>query len=320
VLELIDGLMAFILSWALVPLARKLAIKLRFVDIPNARKVHSNPLPLLGGLAIFAAFFATNWVMSHFGHPQPQVYTGLMLGALLLFAVGLVDDYYKTRNRDFPAAPRFLLQIVSAALVAQFGGTIHGFSMPFGTVHYVTFPHWLAVLTTIVWIVGVINVFNFLDGLDGLAAGIAAISGMTLIFIAIVKQDIDSALWAAALAGSALGFLRHNFYPARIIMGDAGSTLLGFLLASIAVIGAFKSATVISISVPILALGVPIFDGLIVVIRRAIAGKPVYKADKTHSHHRLLNAGLSQVQAVSFMYLISLCFSLASMIVVLLQK
>ncbi|CAM3696046.1 glycosyltransferase family 4 protein [Alicyclobacillus pomorum] len=315
-----SGLIAFIVSWATIPYIRRLAFRWNFVDQPNQRKVHKSPLPLLGGVSMFAAFvLAATWVTVLHGS-LPDVYFGILMGACLLFGIGLVDDYYKSRAKDFSPWPRLLMQIAAAALVALFGGTVRGFSSPFGTHGFVQFPHFVSVAVTIVWIVGVINVFNFLDGLDGLAAGIACISAVTLMFIALVKGDTNSAIWAAAVAGAALGFLRHNFYPARIIMGDAGSTLLGFLLAAIAVIGAFKSATVISIFVPILALGVPIFDAVRVVIRRAMAGKPVYKPDKTHGHHRLLNAGFSQVQAVTFMYLLSACCSLASMIIVLLQR
>jgi len=318
-LEWMSGISAFVISFVSIPYIRILAFRWGFLDQPNQRKVHAQPLPLLGGSAMFVAILLTLGVDSFF-RPAPFALWGLFVGSLVLFAIGLVDDYAKSRGRDFSALPRLLAQIFAAVLVASFGGLIRGFSVPFGGEHYIVFPHWLAIAMTIVWVVGVINVFNFLDGLDGLAAGIAAISATTLVFIALVKGDLDSALWAAAVAGAALGFLRHNFYPARIIMGDAGSTLLGYWLAAISVIGAFKSATVISVFVPVLALGVPIFDGILVVVKRALAGKPVYKPDKTHSHHRLLNAGMSQVHVVTFMYLVSVCFSLMSMIVVLWQK
>lgn len=319
-LELFAGILAFAVTWTVVPGLRKLALRWQFVDIPNQRKIHQNPLPLLGGAGMFAGFLIATLVFAGFLPDSRRSYIGLILGALLLFGIGLLDDYYKTRGKDFPAAPRFIVQIVAASLVAGFGGTVRGFTVPFEHNHYILFPSFLSIMVTIVWIVGVINVFNFLDGLDGLAAGIAAISGATLIFIALAKGEVASALWAACLTGSALGFLRHNFYPARIIMGDAGSTLLGFLLASISVIGAFKSATVVSIFVPVLALGVPIFDGIRVVGRRILHGQPPHKPDKTHGHHWLLQSGLSQVQTVTVMYLLSLCFSLASVIVVLLQK
>lgn len=314
------GLIAFLVSWALIPLLRRVALKWGFVDLPNQRKIHHEPLPLLGGVAIFAGFLAATLTSYHSFSSAHKMYLGLLIGAVLLFSIGLIDDFAKTRGRDFPAMPRFITQIVAASCVAGFGGTVKGFTSPFGHSHFVVLPPPISILVTIIWIVGVVNVFNFLDGLDGLAAGIAAISAVTLLFIALVKADLPSAIWAISLAGASLGFLKHNFYPARIIMGDAGSTVIGFLLASIAVIGAFKSATVISIFVPILALGVPIFDAIRVVLRRALSGKPVYKPDKSHVHHRLLDAGLSQVQTVAVMYLVSVCFSLVSMIVALSQR
>jgi UDP-GlcNAc:undecaprenyl-phosphate/decaprenyl-phosphate GlcNAc-1-phosphate transferase len=316
----IIGLAAFVVSWALVPLCRKVAIRYGFVDLPNHRKVHKAPLPLLGGIAIFAGFLVASSAAAFMTKTSLSLYFGIVLGAAILFGIGLVDDFYKSRGRDFPAFPRLVLQIVSASIVAMSGGTVHGLTVPFGTHHYLAFPSYLSILVTVLWIVGVINVFNFLDGLDGLAAGIASISALTLLFVAIVKGQMAPAFWAISLCGACVGFLRHNFFPARIIMGDAGSTVIGFLLSSIAVVGAFKSATVISVFVPVFALGVPIFDGLRVVIQRALDGKPVYKPDKTHGHHRLLSAGFSQVMTVTTMYIISVCFSLVSMIVVLLQK
>ncbi|HEU4964190.1 MAG TPA: MraY family glycosyltransferase [Bacilli bacterium] len=313
--QLVVGLIAFVVAWVLIPFLRKVAIRFQFVDRPNARKKQKEPLPLLGGAAIFAGFVvATLATVSYWG-ADAQAYRGLIYGSLLLFGIGLVDDYFKTRGQDFPAAPRFVLQIVAAVLVAINGGAVQGFTMPFPEPHFLAFPEWLSYLVTIIWIVGVINVFNFIDGVDGLSGGIAAISAATLAIVALAKGQISSAIWAAALVGSCLGFLRHNFYPARIIMGDAGSTLVGFLLAGISVIGAFKSVTAVSIFVPVMALGLPIFDGLRVVINRMMHGKPPHKPDRTHGHHRLLDAGFSQVQTVTMLYMLSACFSMLSLIV-----
>lgn len=313
------GVIAFVITVGLVPFVRKLAIRLRFVDMPNARKIHREPLPLLGGVAIFVGFLVAFIIGFNLYTGRSPAYGGMLIGATILFFIGIVDDFFKTRKKDFSAGIRFILQIVAALLVGWRGG-VTGFTSPFGHHVFIHIPHPVSLLITVLWIVGVINVFNFLDGVDGLAAGIASISAGTLFFMALIKGDTLSAATAIALTGAALGFLRHNFYPARIIMGDAGSTVLGYLLASIAAIGAFKSATLVSICVPVLALGVPIFDGLWVVLRRALQGKPVYKPDQSHGHHRLLKAGFSQVQTVTVMYIISACFSLASMIVVLLYR
>jgi UDP-GlcNAc:undecaprenyl-phosphate/decaprenyl-phosphate GlcNAc-1-phosphate transferase len=320
VIEFIAGLLAFVIAWLLVPAMRKLAIRWQFVDRPNKRKVHKEPLPLLGGAAIYAAFLIATLCLLPKWKGEGQAYIGLIVGSTLLFIIGLVDDFYKTRGKDFPSLPRLIVQIIAASMVSVWGGSVQGFTMPYPTMHFVQFPHALSIALTIIWIVGVINVFNFIDGLDGLSAGIASISGMTLVFVALIKGDIASALWAAALVGASLGFLRHNFFPARIIMGDAGSTLLGFLLGSISVIGAFKSVTVISIFVPVLALGLPIIDGIRVVTRRLMNGQHPHKPDRTHSHHRLLDAGFTQVQTVAVLYLVSTCLSLAALIILLSTK
>ncbi|MCL6444073.1 MAG: undecaprenyl/decaprenyl-phosphate alpha-N-acetylglucosaminyl 1-phosphate transferase, partial [Alicyclobacillus sp.] len=203
--EIAAGVIAFAVAWALIPFFRKLALRWQFVDLPSQRKVHTQPLPLLGGAAIFIGFVAATLITMPWWPTQHRLYVALLIGSVLLFGIGLVDDYFKTRGRDFPPMPRFLLQIVAAAVLAACGGTVKGFTVPFGREHFVAFPPYLSILVTVVWIVGVINVFNFLDGLDGLAAGIAAISAITLVFIALVKGDIPSAIWAVAIAGAALG-------------------------------------------------------------------------------------------------------------------
>jgi UDP-N-acetylmuramyl pentapeptide phosphotransferase/UDP-N-acetylglucosamine-1-phosphate transferase len=316
---LLSCLTAFTISIVLVPFVRKLALQWGFVDLPNSRKIHKEPLPLLGGMAILAGFLVSSAIFTCFHQSVPHVFYGLMGGSLLLYAVGMVDDFYKTRKRDFSPGIRLIAQTIAAILVIWSGGTVHTLTVPFGAGHYILLPQLVAYITTVVWIVGVVNVFNFLDGVDGLAAGIGTISSLTMVFFAWKTGSVQSAIWAAALAGGAFGFLRYNFYPAKIIMGDAGSTMMGFVLASVATIGAFKSATVVSIVTPVLILGVPIFDAVQVVIGRLLHGHPVYRADQTHGHHRLLRAGFSQVQTVTLLYLVSVCFSLASIIVVLSQ-
>ncbi|MFD1673302.1 glycosyltransferase family 4 protein [Alicyclobacillus fodiniaquatilis] len=315
----LSGIIAFLVAFILAPRMRSLAMKWKFVDLPNERKIHRDPLPLLGGVAMFAGVLVVALVGLFWNNWLKTPYLGVLIGAAMLFGIGMLDDYFKTRGKDFSVSIRFGVQILSALLIPLFGGGIQGFTAPFGDHHFTAIPTALSVVITVVWVVGVTNVFNFLDGVDGLAAGIAAISATTLFFIALIKGDALSAWFSLGVAGASIGFLRHNFYPARIIMGDAGSTVLGYLLAAIASVGAFKSATIISIAVPILALGVPIFDAVRVVFVRARAGKPVYKPDQSHVHHHLLRAGLTQVQTVTVVYLISVCFSLASVIVLLLN-
>lgn len=323
-LDLLTVVLAFVIVYALVPLMRKIALRTGFVDLPTERKAHQHPLPMLGGAAMIIGFMFTTLTIRHFAVHSPLhtdfAFTGLLIGSGLMFAIGMVDDYAKTRRRDFPAWPKFLVQVLAAAVLVYYGASIRGIEDPIHGTYYITFSPWLSDLLTILWVVGIVNVFNFLDGVDGLAGGIAAMSATTLLIISTLKGDVSSAISAAALIGVALAFLRFNFYPARIIMGDAGSTFIGYVLAAIAVMGAFKSATVLSISVPILALGVPIFDAIYVVFKRLIERRPVYKADRSHSHYRLMASGLTQIQTVSVMYLVALGFSLISIAIALVNR
>lgn len=311
--------LAFILVYAMIPVVHKIALKTSFVDMPNARKLHTNPIPLLGGAAMFIGFFATTLLMSDLD----RSFVGMALGGLLIFLVGLIDDFAKTRGKDFPALPKFLAQIAAAWILVYFDVTIQGITVPFGdfgTNGYFFFPHWLQVASTMLWVIAITNMFNFLDGVDGLAAGIASISATTLLFISILKGETSTSLFAITIIGISLAFLRHNFHPARIFMGDAGATFLGFMLAAIAVDGAFKSATLVSVIVPVLALGVPIMDTFYVVIRRIREHRPIYKADKEHTFHQLMRSGMNQIQTVAFLYLLGIVFSLASIVVLLVNN
>jgi UDP-GlcNAc:undecaprenyl-phosphate/decaprenyl-phosphate GlcNAc-1-phosphate transferase len=301
---------AFGLSYAMVPVIRKLALHTGFVDKPNHRKIHKEPIPLLGGLAIYVSFVLTTGALGRAG----STFWGIAVGGLLIFGIGVLDDFYKTRGRDFKALPKFLMQIVASVVLVMFHIRISGVNLPFDH-GYFSFPMWLSILGTVFWVVAITNMMNFLDGVDGLASGLAAISAVTLLFIAILKGQTVIAILAISLMGSSIGFLKYNFHPARIFMGDAGATFLGFVLAAIAVDGAFKSATLVSIIVPVLALGVPILDTIWVVTRRLRENRPIHVADKGHTFHILMKAGLTQVQTVAFLYLVGICFSLASIVV-----
>jgi len=318
------AMIAFIIVYALVPIMRRVALRTGFVDMPTERKAHKAPLPMLGGAAMMVGFMISTVLIRHFFLHVPRsadkAFNGLLVGAFMMFLVGMVDDYAKTRRRDFPAWPKFMAQVLAAAILVYCGASIRGIEDPIHGTYYITFSTWLRDLLTILWVVGIVNVFNFLDGLDGLAGGIAAMSASTLLIISVIKGDMSSAISAASLIGVTLAFLRFNFYPARIIMGDAGSTFIGYVLAAVAVMGAFKSVTVISIFVPVLALGVPIFDAVFVVIRRVIEKRPVYKADRSHSHYRLMASGLSQIQTVSVLYLVAFGFSLISIAIALVYR
>jgi UDP-GlcNAc:undecaprenyl-phosphate GlcNAc-1-phosphate transferase len=303
---------AFAFVYASIPYVRKFAVRIGFVDKPNERKIHKHPIPLLGGLPLYVGFVLTSGLFGQAG----KTFWGIAVGGFLIFVIGILDDYYKTRGKDFRAWPKFVMQILAAVILILFGVNIGGVSLPFHHTFY-PFPGWLSAFATILWVVAITNMINLLDGVDGLAAGLSAISAMSLFFIALLKAQPAMAVFAVVLMGAALGFLRHNFHPARIFMGDSGATFVGFVLAAIAVNGAFKSATLVSLVVPVLALGVPILDTLWVIVRRLRENRPIYVADKGHTFHLLMKSGLSQVQTVAFLYLVGICFSLASILLLL---
>lgn len=318
ILYLLTFLLSFLIVYVLIPPLGKLAFRLDFVDKPRAdveRKIHRQPIPLTASYAIFAGFFISYLLFTR----NFSWETGaLFAGGVLLLAIGTVDDWYKTKGKDFPALPKLIVQVSAAVLVYAAGITFSGFVNPFSG-DYVLLPGWLQFVLTILWIFGVTTVINFSDGLDGLAGGLSAISAVTLFVVALTKGQTNSAMLSIALIGVTLAYLRYNKPPAKVFMGDAGATFLGFMLAVIALDGAFKQATVLSLFIPVLALGVPIFDNLFVVIKRMLQGKSPYVADAGQVHYRLLRAGLNQKQVVMFLYLISTCLGLSSIILLLLQ-
>ncbi|GGD56258.1 glycosyltransferase family 4 protein [Paenibacillus nasutitermitis] len=303
---------------ALIPPLRKLALKIGFVDKPqtnNERKIHREPIPLTAGIAIYVAFVLLYLIFVH----DNWVKTGAILGGgLIILIIGLVDDWYKTHGKEFASLPKFVVQMGAAILVYSSGIVFSGFENPF-TGSYYMLPEIFQFLFTVLWIFGVTTVINFTDGIDGLASGLSAISGGTLLVVALVMGQSESAMMAAILVGASLGYLRYNRPPAKVFMGDAGATFLGFILAVIALNGAFKQATVLSLFIPILALSVPILDNLRVVIWRMMKGVPFYKADASQAHYVLLKTGMKPVQVVSFLYLINICTGLFSIILLLIQ-
>ncbi|MCL2707647.1 MAG: undecaprenyl/decaprenyl-phosphate alpha-N-acetylglucosaminyl 1-phosphate transferase [Defluviitaleaceae bacterium] len=308
-----------VVSLLLVPPFVKLAIKFGFTDKPTERKIHDTPKPLTGGVVMFAAFAPAFASVAFF---YDKRLFAVLAGCVMILGIGLVDDFYKTRGRDFKALPRFISHIAAAVLTFAVGIRFTGFFNPFSDL-YVTFPIWLQFLMTALWIVGLVTVINFMDGLDGLAGGLSILSGATLFVVAIVKGQTESALIAAALVGAAAGFLRYNLPPSKLIMGDSGAYLLGYLLAVISLLGAFKQATLISVFIPVLAMGVPIFDNLLVTFRRIRAKKPVYEADTVEIpqlHYRLLKRGMKPTHAVAFILLLGACLNLTSIIILLISN
>ncbi|GAA0744275.1 MraY family glycosyltransferase [Clostridium oceanicum] len=295
VLEII---IAFVLSIVLTPLVKKLAFYIGVVDIPkNKRKIHKKPIPLLGGVAMYISFIGT---LIFKRGPLTLGELGIVLGATIIVLGGIIDDKF-----DISPISKILFQLGGAVCLIIFGVKINFITNPISnSVLYIDL-HMLAIPITIIWVIAITNAINLIDGLDGLAAGIALISSITMFVISILNQRWESAMLTSILIGSILGFLPYNFNPASIFMGDTGSQFLGFLLAAISIEGAIKSATAFAIVVPILALGLPIYDTLFAMVRRKINGKPIMQADRGHLHHRLLDMGLNQRQVVIIMYLIS---------------
>lgn len=305
----------FLIVYLTIPFFEKLSIKWNFVDKPNERKKHQRPIPLLGGIGIFLGFIC-GYIA--FVRPIDKQSVSIIVASILILIIGIIDDWYKTLGKEFPALPRLIVHIISAIIVFSSGIVFYGFTNPI-THEYIILPYIIQFVLSIMWIVGVTTVINWSDGTDGLAGSLTAIAGSTLFVVALAKGQDDSALLSALIVGASLGFLRYNKHPARIFMGDSGANFLGFILSIIALNGAFKQATLISLSIPVLALGVPIFDNIIVVFKRFYRGESIYKADATQIHHRLLSSGLNPKQTVAFISLISVCFSLISIIILLLK-
>lgn len=293
-------IVSFAFTFATTPLVRRFAFKIGAIDIPkDNRRMHKKPTPRIGGLAIIFGFTVATLC---FAQPSRQLY-GTLAGAAIIAVMGVIDDC-----KNLPAKLKFVIQII-AALVVVFAGDIKidVFTNPnfLSDNPYWVFPEWLSVTLTVIWIVFITNAVNFIDGLDGLAAGVSAIMSISLVFISIRVGEYSIAILGIALMGSCFGFLPFNFNPAKIFMGDTGSTFLGFMLATLSIQGVFKSYAVISFAVPLLILGLPLFDALFAMIRRILRGQSPMTADRGHLHHRLVDMGFSQKQTVFILYAIS---------------
>lgn len=294
---------AFIFTLAATPVVRRFAYVIGAVDIPkDKRRVHKRPTPRIGGLAIIFGFVVA--VLVAFSRDDWTRQTiGTLAGAGILAVLGIVDDC-----KELNAKLKFVVQII-AALVVIFVGNIRVafISNPnvFSEASHIMLPTWISVTVTVIWIVFITNAVNFIDGLDGLAAGVSAIMSMSLVFISISTHNYPIAIMGLALMGSCFGFLPFNFNPAKIFMGDTGSTFLGYMLAVLSIQGMFKSYAVISFAVPIIMLGLPLFDAMFAMIRRILSGKSPMVADRGHLHHRLYDMGFSQKQTVFILYAIS---------------
>jgi UDP-GlcNAc:undecaprenyl-phosphate GlcNAc-1-phosphate transferase len=305
---LVAFVLAIIFGAILTPLVRSVAARFGVLDHAlSARKIHGRPVPRLGGIAIVAAFYLPLVALFFFETEVGRLFLaernqalGLFVGGILIALLGVYDDL-----RGAGAKLKFLVQFLVAGLVYYLGFRINSVANPFGESIQLG---WMGLPFTLFWIVGVINAMNLIDGLDGLAGGVGLVAVTTTFLIALQQGHPLMILLCGALAGAILGFLVYNFNPASIFMGDSGSMFLGFVLAASAIQSNQKSTTAVAVLVPAIALGLPILDTLLAMSRRAVRGRPLFRADKEHIHHRLLALGLSHKQAVLVLYGLCLLF------------
>jgi UDP-GlcNAc:undecaprenyl-phosphate GlcNAc-1-phosphate transferase len=290
-IPIVCGVVAAAVVMALTPLAAHAARSIGAVAEPKRRDIHRKPTPLLGGLAILAGFLIP---VSYYLPSFDAGARALIVGAILIALVGALDDML-----DFHPAVKLAAQVGCAVIPVAAGVTIDHITLPLvGALNLGAAQYPLTVL----WFVALVNIVNFTDGMDGLAAGVSGIGLATFAILAAALDRATPAIIAASLAGAAIGFLAHNFHPARVFMGDAGSMLLGFVIAGVAVSGVMKSAAAVAIGLPLIILAIPILDTSFVILKRLKHGMPVYSADKSHFHHRFFTIGWSQRRTVLALY------------------
>lgn len=300
-------LVSALISLAATPIIIKLAPKIGAMDIPkDDRRIHSKPMPLIGGVAMYLAVMIS---MLLFFPGSRELYS-IMAGGTIIFVAGLKDDI-----KGMSPVEKLIYQI-AAAVVAIWGGVQIDFvTNPLSWGGTVIPLSWIGVPVTLFWIVGITNTLNLIDGLDGLAGGVAFISALSFTAVAIKLGVTQIGVLAVMVAGACIGFLPYNFNPAKIFMGDTGALFLGFMLAVISIEGVMKSVATIAMLVPIIILGVPIFDTTFAIFRRLLSGRSIMSADKNHLHHRLLKRGFSQRKTVLILYGISGIFGIFSVLV-----
>ena len=298
----------FIFVTAFIPVVKRIANHVGALDMPNERKVHKSPMPRLGGLGIYSGFLLGYMI---FGEHTPAM-NSILIGSFVIIITGIIDDI-----KPLKASHKFIGQFIAALIVVVYGGILLRDVSFFGI--YINFNYWCYPIT-ILFILGCINCMNLIDGLDGLAGGISAIFFLTIGIIAYLQGRIGlSVVLTFIMFGSTLGFLMHNFNPAKIFMGDSGSMFLGFIISVITLLG-FKSILTSSIIIPLCILIVPILDTLCAIIRRKLKGESIVTPDKNHIHYQLLNRNYSVRTTVLIIYLITILFSTASIIWILVDK
>ena len=296
---------ALIVTYVITPAVKRLACRVGAMDNPNARKVHHGAVPRLGGLGIYIGFLAS--VL--YSLPLSTEVVGLLMGSAVIIAVGVWDDICQ-----IPAKVKLLGQVLAAVVLVACGVRVDWVLNPFGD--YIYLSAFISVPLTILWVVGFTNMVNLIDGLDGLAAGVSSIAAVSVALIAYQMGQWNSVAITVAMAGAAIGFLQYNFNPAKIFMGDTGSMFLGYTLAAVSIMGVMKTAATVALVVPVIALGLPIMDTALAIVRRKLSGVPIFAPDRGHLHHRLLDSGLSQKQVVLLMYAITAFLGMIALLVV----
>jgi UDP-GlcNAc:undecaprenyl-phosphate GlcNAc-1-phosphate transferase len=314
---------ALSLSLILTPLVKRLSYKIKALDIPNERKVHDTQIPRLGGIAVYLSFMAVFygaifyfWESKGLFADKIILLRGFALGSLVIVILGVADDIIGLRPLF-----KLLLQLVAGIIVYAHGLQIKMVELPFfGELNlgFLSFPF------TLIWIAGITNALNLIDGLDGLAAGVTFIASMILFLVSLSQGNTETALFSAVLGGCVVGFLKYNFNPAQIFLGDSGALFLGFSLANFSVLGAMKSSTAVALLIPIIALGFPIMDTLLAILRRTFraiqngeglsALRKIGDADKEHVHHKLMELGYTHRGAVLILYTLCLIFGIFAFI------
>lgn len=297
---IIPFLAAFILTFIQMPFTIKIAKKKGFLDVPkDERRVHKKPIPVGGGIAMV---ISVSILMVYFLPINKNLIMAL-IASLIIAISGLYDD-----KEGLSPKLKFLFQILAAVILIIGGMKIEFFTNPFDAHDALLILNILSIPVTIFWVCGITNTINLIDGLDGLASGVSMICAISMFFITYKMGRYDVSLVCALVAGACLGFLPFNFNPAKIFMGDTGALYLGFMLSYISISGFLKQAAILMIFVPVLILGVPVFDTAFAMVRRKLSGKSMVEADKGHLHHRLLKMGLNQRQTVVILYSISAIF------------
>ena len=307
-----------LITTVIAPVVRRLGLRHGFTDTPDLRKQHSVPMVRLGGVAMVLGFclaLGLTWLVGGFGLLSPardQLIWTTLAGSLCFFVIGLADDLF-----SLSPWPRLAGQVAVAVVVWSQGVQIGAIDLPWlsSSAEAVVLPDMISLLATVIWLVGITNAINWLDGLDGLAAGVAGIAAIGLVSVSFSLHQVAAAFLAAALAGSCFGFLRHNFNPARIFMGDGGSYFLGFSLAAISIVGPAKGLTTVSLLLPLLILSLPLADMSAVIMGRLRSGRSPFYPDRRHLHHRLLRAGFSHRRTVLLIYVFTQWLAAIAMVV-----